>query len=117
VLSCAAGHRRLSLPPQDPSLYASIRDARDWKNPYLVVEVTGVRLTGAGVDKLVAVSALPETLATLPRSAWPYGAVVAASVQSIRGDDRDDAPIEANRVALVEVLRAIGVAIEWWPSA
>jgi hypothetical protein len=107
----------LSLPPPNPKLYASVRDAAKWQNPYLIVGPTTVQVTALGRDQEVPVSALEDTLRALSRSAWPYGAVVGVQEQGlIAGDGSDDAPIAANKAATVAVLGRLGVTIEWWPT-
>ena len=30
------------IPPLDPNKYSSVSDARDWQNPYLMVQANGI---------------------------------------------------------------------------
>jgi hypothetical protein len=110
--------KALALPPPDSKLYASVRDASAWKNPYLVVQAKGVRVIALGMDATVGVSTLADALRGLPQAAWPYGGVVAAQEQAIvAGDGSDEAPIRTNKSEVVELLKRLGLAVEWWPSA
>jgi hypothetical protein len=113
----AEGVMSESIPPADPSLYRPVRDAKDWKNPYAVVQPDGVRLIAAGGERLLAAGDLERELRALPKSAWPYGRVIAAQEASIRsGEPGDEARIAANKTKLEEVLKALGLTVEWWPS-
>jgi hypothetical protein len=62
----------------DPKKYHSVRDAKDWKNPYLIVRRDGIEILGmTPVGRAIAVESVPGVLDRLPDSAWPYGLVVA----------------------------------------
>src|SRR6185295_7845996 len=66
------------VPPADPQKYKSIRDAKDWANPYLMVlkdQVEIISPTLASGHKAVPVGQLRDALLELPTSAWPYGRV------------------------------------------
>src|SRR6516164_3601672 len=68
------------IPKADPTKYKSIRDAKDWANPYLIGRADGVEVTSSALAKgrqVVATKELSKTLAALPVSAWPYGRIVA----------------------------------------
>ena len=99
----------------DPAKYRGVRDAKDWKNPYLVVRPTGVQILGVtSLEPGVAVESIAAVLAGLPRSAWPYGLVVA--VQDVSVQAPGDAPrIRANREKLLRILKQLGVAVDLWP--
>jgi hypothetical protein len=101
-----------TLPPPNRNLYAGV-SASDWKNPYLVVEKTGVRVTALGRETTVPVSAVEATLRALPADAWPYGAVVGMDAGAMfASHGSDDAPIAMNWDALSEVLRRLGIDVE-----
>ena len=90
-----------------------MQDAKDWKNPYLVVrrdgiEILGITEAGQGIPVRAKLENLPDT-------AWPYGLVVARQDNSLRPEG-DDSLIEANRRALVRVLDRLGVTVDPWPS-
>src|SRR4051794_6365683 len=62
------------------SQYESIRDATDWKNPFITPVVTGVLLRlgdWKSEPQSVALADLRQALIKLPVTAWPYGAIVA----------------------------------------
>ncbi len=106
------------VPKSDPKKYQGILDAKDWKNPQLIVRPTGVEIFGI----TPAGSALPvdpvfNVLGNLPDSAWPYGLVVAVSDVGLRASKNDNAPIHANRVRLLRILKQKGISVELWPSA
>ena len=64
--------------PSDPRKYDAIQDARDWKNPYWIVRRDGIEILGVTfVCRGVPVDSIPRMLEALPKSAWPYGLVVA----------------------------------------
>lgn len=105
------------IPKADPAKYRDVRDARDWKNPYLVVgpagvEIVGVTSRGSGIP----IQSIGAALEALPGSAWPYGLVVA--VQDGGALAPGDGPrVRANRDKLLRTLKQLGVAVDLWPSA
>jgi hypothetical protein len=44
VADIGASQLKNRIPPPNPSKYRSVRDARDWQNPYLMVQENGIRL-------------------------------------------------------------------------
>jgi hypothetical protein len=106
------------IPKADPKKYHAIQDGKDWKNPKLIVRPEGIEIVGVtSVGQAIAVEAVPGVLERLPDSAWPYGLVVATSDIGIVSSRRDQPRIEANRTRLLKVLRALGIAVDLWPSA
>ena len=106
------------IPKSDPKKYQGILDAKDWKNPQLIVrpngiEVIGVTPAGSGI----AVNSVLDALSHIPDSAWPYGLVVVISDIGLRGSKNENAPIHANRVKLLRLLKQHSIAVELWPSA
>ncbi|MGA8489872.1 MAG: hypothetical protein WB711_05580, partial [Terriglobales bacterium] len=67
------------IPPADPQKYTTLKDMKAWRNPYLIVRLDGVGLLDVSNNEqqIVDPDKLPEALAKLPASAWPYGRVVA----------------------------------------
>ena len=66
------------IPKPDPKKYHSVQDAKDWKNPYLIVRRDGIEIVGmTPVGRAITVESVPGVLERLPASAWPYGLVVA----------------------------------------
>jgi len=105
------------IPKPDPKKYQAVRDAKDWKNPILIVlrdgiEIRGVTPLGQGIP----VESVAGALERLPNSAWPYGLVVIVQENGVRA--RGDSPsIEANRKKLLTLLTNLGITPELWPSA
>jgi hypothetical protein len=107
------------IPPADQEKYRSVRDATDWANPYLVVRSDGIEVISKTIPagrKLVALGELREALIDLPTTAWPCGPVVAIQDVGLRGRYADK-PIARNRKAAEDVLKALPVLINPWPSA
>jgi hypothetical protein len=97
-IGCAKTSQSLEnrIAKPDPKKYDSVRDAGEWKNPYLVV---------------------PRILEGLPDSAWPYGAVVVVQDIGVRSGNKADTLIEANRTKLLDLMKELGITVERWPSA
>jgi hypothetical protein len=75
------------VPAANHEKYKSVRGAKDWANPYLVVLRDGIEVVSSALPsgrKVVAASALRETLTGLPTTAWPYGRVVAVQENGVR---------------------------------
>jgi hypothetical protein len=107
------------IPPADPNKYRSVVDARDWQNPYLMVQARGIdaRPISATTDApTMSPADMVAYLEKLPSVAWPYGLVVAVQENGLRAPG-DDASIKRNREELVRLLKEAGVKVELWPSA
>ena len=105
------------IPPPDPNKYRSVRDARDWRNPYLMVQANGIRPISTTIE--TGAMSPPDVVAyleKLPSTAWPYGLVVAVQENGVRAGD-DDARIKKNREELIGLLEKAGVKVALWPSA
>ena len=100
--------------------YKSVRDAKDWENPYLVIRRDGIEVIVKRLPsgrQTVAVAELERTLIGLPVTAWPYGRVAAVQENSIRAGDRsDDKPIADNLEAALAILKKLDVTVDRWPS-
>jgi hypothetical protein len=102
--------------PPDPRKYDAIQDARDWKNPYLIVRHDGIEILGVtSICRGVPVNSIPRMSEALPKSAWPYGLVVAVQEIGIRrfGDSKQ---IQMNREKLLVLLKGLGIMVDPWPS-
>ena len=101
--------------------YDSIIDAKDWKNPILVIRREGIELIAKAItsgDRIVAVTDLAEVLRELPVSAWPYGRVVVLQEIGIRtGDVNEERMITANHEQALVILKKLGATVQEWPSA
>lgn len=117
VLLDPANPLRARIPDADPRKYHDIRDAKDWKNPYLIVRPDGIIIFQAsGGGNPIPVDSVPAALESLPDSAWAYGLVVAVQDNGIVGSQADESQIQANRNSLVRVLSQLGVMVDLWPS-
>ena len=104
------------IPKPDPKKYHSVQDAKDWKNPYLIVRRDGIEIVGmTPVGRAITVESVPGVLERLPASAWPYGLVVAVQDMGILSGKTDLAHIEANRTKLLNLLKELGIAVDRWP--
>ena len=110
--------RLQQIPPADPQKYASMRNMKDWRNPYLIIKPNGVALLDVAnhEEHLLKFEELAQTLANLPSSAWPYGRVVAATENSVRAPG-DDVLIRKNRGIVAGTLEGLHVIINWVPPA
>jgi len=59
-------------------------------------------------------SDLPEALAALPESTWPYGRVIAVEEDPLE-QKQDRAQVRGNVEATMQVLNDLGVVIYDWP--
>jgi hypothetical protein len=106
------------IPKPDPGKYRSIRDARDWKNPYLVVRRDGIEIVGTTpAGQSIDVSSIPGALEKLPASAWPYGLVVAIQDIGLVSGKTDPERIADNRAKLMKLMKDLGIVVNLWPSA
>jgi hypothetical protein len=107
------------IPPADPQKYAAMRDLKAWRNPYLIVRVDGVALLDVGdnLQQILDPDKLPEVLASLPTSAWPYGRVIAIQEISTARSEQDRAKLRKNRALVAGALESMQVLINWVPSA
>lgn len=119
--SVQAGRLNSRIRPANPQRYKSIRDAKDWENPYLVIRREGIEVIAKGLPsgrQTVAATDLRRTLVELSETAWPYGRVVAVQDIGIRAADRsDEQPIADNRNVALATLKTLQITVERWPSA
>jgi hypothetical protein len=107
------------IPPANPAKYRSVADARDWQNPYLMVQAKGIDARPISAETEAPTMSPADVVAyleKLPSIAWPYGLVVAVQENGLRAPG-DDAQIKRNREELVRILEKAGVKVELWPSA
>jgi hypothetical protein len=101
----------------DPKSYQGIRDAKDWRNPDLIVRPDGIYVAGVTDPRSsFSVDAATAFLESLPVTAWPYGLVIAIQDNSIVGSESDEPRIEAIRNLLARRLSDLGVMVDLWPS-
>ena len=109
---------RQRVPAPQPEKYVQVRDARDWKNPFLIVRPDGIEILGmTPLGRAIAVGSVQPVLEGLPVSEWPYGLIVAVQDIGIQSRKTDRARIEANLVKLLHILKQLGISVDRWPSA
>jgi hypothetical protein len=108
-----------AIPPADSVKYAHIRDMKKWRNPYLIVRADGVALydSADSAEILLKPEDLLAVLAKLPASYWPYGRVVAAQENGVRGSEQDGVAIRRNKGIVGGLLQGAHITVEWVPSA
>jgi hypothetical protein len=102
------------IPPANPAKYRSVADARDWQNPYLMVQAKGIDARPISAETETPTMSPADVVAyleKLPSIAWPYGLVVAVQENGPRAPG-DDAQIKRNREELVRILEKAGVKVE-----
>jgi hypothetical protein len=89
-----------------------------WRNPYLIVRVDGIGLLDVGdnLQQIIDPNKLPDALASLPPSAWPYGRVVAIQEPSAPTSADEKARFLRNRALVAGALESMQVVITWVPS-
>ena len=110
--------RLRALPAADSQKFLSVRNMRDWKNPYLIVRVDGIGLLDMvnNEQRILKPDEVVDVLAQLPSSAWPYGRVVAVAEDAASSDD-ERARVRKNRALLAGTLENLQVLIDWVPAS
>jgi hypothetical protein len=107
------------IPAAIHSRYKDIRDAKDWRNPILIVSPNDVEVRSSaliGGKKIVRPPDLRSVLIGLPVSAWPYGRVILGEDNGLAGGPNDPA-IKRNHDEAAEILKTLDIAVDWWPPA
>jgi hypothetical protein len=107
-----------SVPQGNRTKYGHIRDAKDWRNPWISVLADGIEVVSPalpGGRKRLPAAELRALLISFPESAWPYGRVIAAADSGLRGGRRDDELIHQNHLLVDSILSTLGVTVDWWP--
>ncbi|MGA8621037.1 MAG: hypothetical protein WB660_21240 [Candidatus Sulfotelmatobacter sp.] len=109
-----------SIPAADTSKYPSLREAKHWSNPYLVIRTDRVGLlTGiaANEEQFLKPEEVLNALAGLPASAWPYGRAVALLVdEKADASEEDKVALRRNRGLVAGELESAHVSINWIPT-
>lgn len=108
-----------AIPSADSAKYESVRDMKNWRNPYLIVRPDGVALydTADSAEIILKPNELLPALAKLPSSDWPYGRVVAATENNLRTSDQDGVAIRKNKGIVGGLLQGAHIAVRWVPTA
>ena len=107
-----------AIPAPDSAKYKSVRDMKNWRNPYLIVRPDGVALFDVADSAEIVLKPnelLPE-LAKLPASNWPYGRVVAATENNTRGSEQDAVAIRKNKGIVGGLLQGAHIDVKWVPA-
>lgn len=122
------------IPPPSKTRYMAIRSLDSWENPYITVQPDMVTVhvlmadanpTTIGVggmtrplaarrqDLNISLEKLPEALAAIPHSAWPYGRVL--SVEEAHKTPPAGRPqVRRNLEATMKILSDLDVVIYEW---
>jgi hypothetical protein len=124
------------IPVPTKSLYVSVHDPAEWKNPFLTVTADSIDLhvvmadantspIGAGTmlrpeaarkqEIQIHRGDLAEALIALPDGAWRYGRVVAIA-ESPEAVRKERPIIRRNMEAAIQKLNDLGIVVEEWPS-
>jgi len=106
-----------AIPAAQSSMYDAV-NMKQWRNPYLIVRADGVALLDApdNAEIILKPDQLLPTLATLPRTDWPYGRVVAATEITHSVSDQDGVAIRRNKGIVGGILQGAHIAVKWVPS-
>jgi hypothetical protein len=107
-----------SIPAADPSVLAKI-DVHVWKNPYLIIKPDTVALLDVAdhEEKKLRPEELADALAKLPQSAWPYGRVVAVTINDTQASEDDKVQLRKNRALVAGTLKDLQIYVNWVPWA
>jgi hypothetical protein len=96
-----------------------MQDMKGWGNPYLIVRADGIALLDSSnhEEHRLKVEELPDALANLPSSAWPYGRVVAVQNADVDAAAADSTRIRDNRAKVAAALHSLQIVINYVPSA
>lgn len=110
--------RLQSIPAADPAKFGSVRDFKAWRNPYLMIGKDGASLLDVANNEehLLKFAEIPEALARLSPSAWPYGRVVAVAEDKAVATG-DEALIRRNRGIVAGTLDGLHILIDWVPTS
>jgi hypothetical protein len=114
----SAYDRLQSIPAADTTKFEHLRDFKSWQNPYLLIHTDGVSLLdfSNNEEHALKMQELPDALARLSPSAWPYGRVVAVAEDKATSAD-NDVLIRKNRGIVAGTLETLHVVVNWVPSS
>lgn len=93
--------------------YESIRYAKDWRNPFLLVDADAIEIVLPDDRARVSVDKLHDYLSELPRRYWPYGKIVAVGEGGLRPPNADRV-IKQKKAQTKQILDSMGIRIKWW---
>lgn len=108
-----------SIPPPDDKQIATIHDAKDWTNAYVMVSGDGYELILHGeprTSKRLSLAELRRRLINLPSRAWPLGRVVAVQQNALsRASERQ--AVMSRLADLRALLGSLCIRTDPWPSS
>jgi hypothetical protein len=107
-----------NIPQADPHTFGKV-DVHAWKNPYLIVNPRGVVMLDVAdhEEKQFKPEELASALARLPQSAWPYGRVIAVTVDEKNASEDEKIDLRKNRALISGTLKDLQIYVNWIPSA
>lgn len=118
-LGDASGANSLqAIPPADPHTFGKV-DVHAWKNPYLIVNPQGVVMLDVTnhEEKQFKPEELAAALTRLPESAWPYGRVIAVTMDEKNASEDEKIGLRKNRALISGTLKDLQIYVNWIPSA
>jgi len=114
----SAAARIQSIPDPQPEKYGKLRDYKEWRNPYLIIQAKGVSVFDVSNNEqhLIRAEDLTRELALLPASAWPYGRVVAVTESASKPGSDEAANVRKNRGIVLGTLESLHVLVSAAPS-
>jgi hypothetical protein len=97
-------------------MFEQIRDARDWRNPILIVHAKEIEIRSIHGEWRGSVEMVTKQMERLDTGAWPYGRVVLMQDSSLIGGPADLPSIRRNREVLRDSLRRLKVEVVLFPS-
>ena len=120
-----------NIPLPTKSMYAGVREASQWANPFLSVgpEFATLRIVkpeaGQGASpktqaarhqqSQVKIADLAQAITAIPAEAWKYGRVIAVE-ESPDAAAKDRPAVRRNVEAVMRKLNDLGVVVEEWPQ-
>ncbi len=118
------------IPLPTKSMFAGVREASQWANPFLSVgpEFATLRIAKAdagqaaspksqtvrGQQSQVKIEDLAQAITAIPAEAWRYGRVIAVE-ESPDAAAKARPAVRRNVVAVMRKLNDLGVVVEEWP--
>lgn len=104
----------LRVPMANRRVWTTVRDAADWRNPFVVVHADRIELTSQSGRRTLPLGELKAALADLSLLSWPYGRIIAVQETALR-NGVDDEAIAMNVETVTSVARALKLDVNRWP--
>ncbi len=112
---------RADIPSADTRKIKEIREPERWLNPWIRIRdrTVDVSYRPSGTESIahtVQIDALRNELFSIPKTAWPYGKIVAVSMSGPQSAaTSSEYMTKVNKPRVEQVLKTVGVSINWWP--